>query len=100
MEAIDKFVEEMQRKLNDTINKLIIDDIFDISNGLYSSYDDYVEYKQRIVEMVREHNIHCFNPNNEEYRFTYYAEPVILNEKDFAYIVSKNQRKRGKRNVH
>lgn len=92
MEAIYECVEEMQRKLNDTINKLIIDDIFDISNGLYSSYDDYVEHKQKIVEMVREHNNQCFNPHNENYRFTYYAEPVILNEKDFAYIISKNNK--------
>ena len=89
MEEINEYVEEMQRKLNDTINKLIIDDIFDISNGLYNSYNDYVEHKQRIIGMVRNHNNKFFNPHKEEYRYTYYCEPVILNEKDFAYIVSK-----------
>lgn len=89
MEAIYEYVEEMQRKLNDNINKLIIDDIFDISNGLYNSYDDYVEHKKRIIEMVRKNNNKLFNPHKEEYRYTYYSEPVILNEQDFAYIISK-----------
>ena len=89
MEVIYEFVEEMQKKLNDNINKLIINDIFDISNGLYSSYDDYLEHKKIIIEMVRKNNNKFFNPNKEEYRYTYYCEPVILNEKDFYYIVSK-----------
>lgn len=79
----------MEIKPNETINKLIIDDILDISNGLYNSYDDYLEQKQRITEMVREYNNQCFNQNNEEYRFSYYFGPIVLNEKDFNYIVSK-----------
>lgn len=92
MEIINEYVEEMQRKINDTRNKLIIDDILDISNGLYSSYDDYVKHKENIVKIIREHNKLCFLQYNEEHRFTYYAEPVILNEKDFAYIISKNNK--------
>lgn len=95
MEIINEYVEEMQSKLNDTINKLIIDDIFDISNGLYSSYDDYVRSKQNIVKIIREHNKLWYLQYNEEHRFTYYAEPVILNEKDFDYII-----RRGKENVY
>ena len=82
----------MRVKLNDTINKLIIDDIFDISNGLYKGYDDYVENKQKLIEMVRENNRKCFNTNDGNYRFTYYTEPIILDEKDFAYIFSKNNK--------
>lgn len=92
MEIINEYVEEMQRKLTDKINKLIIDDILDISNGLYSSYDDYVKLKQNIVKIIREHNNLCSLQYNEEHRFTYYAEPVILNEKDFYYIISKNNK--------
>lgn len=92
MEVIDECVEEMIKKSNNTRDKLLIDDILDISSGVYHSYNDYVEHKQRIIEMVREHNNKCFNPSTEEYRFTYYIEPVILNEQDFAYLISKNNK--------
>lgn len=95
MGVIKEYVEEMRVNLNETINKLIIDDIFDISNGLYNSYDDYLEQKQRITEMVRNHNNNnqYFNPHNENYRFTYYAEPVLLSQVVFNYIVNKNNLK-------
>ena len=92
MKEINEYVEEMQRKLNDTINKLIIDDVFDISMGIYPSYNYYVECKRNIIDMVRNHNNKLFNPHKEEYRYTYYIEPVILSEQDFAYIVSKNNK--------
>lgn len=89
MEVMKEYVEEMLKKSKNSVDKLLIDDIFDISNGLYKSYDDYVEYKQKIIEMVRNHNNQCFNPHNENYRFTYYVEPVIINKDYFDYIVSK-----------
>ena len=79
----------METKLDETVNKLLIDDILDISKGLYNSYDDYVEHKQEIIEIIREHNDKYFNPYTEEYVFTYYPEHVILNKKYFDYIVSK-----------
>ena len=66
-----------------------INDILDISNGVYKSYEDYVEHKKRIIEMVRNHNNKCFNPHNENYSFTYYVEPVILSQVVFYYIVNK-----------
>ena len=89
MKTIDKFVEKTLKNSNNTVDRLIIDDILDISNGLYKSYEDYVEHKQEIIEMIREHNNKCFNPNNENYRFTYYVEPVILSQVVFYYIISK-----------
>lgn len=89
MEITKEYVEEMLKKSNNTVDRLLIDDILDISNGLYKSYDDYVEYKQKIIEMVRNHNNQCFNPHNENYRFTYYVEPVILSKVVFYYIVNK-----------
>ena len=89
MKTIDKFVEKTLKNSNNTVDRLIIDDILDISNGLYKSYEDYVEHKQEIIEMIREHNNKCFNPHNENYRFTYYVEPVILSQVVFYYIISK-----------
>lgn len=79
----------MQEESNNTKNKQIIDDIIGISKGLYNTYDDYVKHKENIVKIIREHNKLCFLQYNEEHRFTYYAEPVILNENDFNYIVSE-----------
>lgn len=89
MEVIKEYVEEMLKKSNNTVDRLLIDDILDISNGVYKSYDDYVEYKQKIIDMVRKHNNQCFNPHNENYSFTYYVEPVILSQVVFYYIVNK-----------
>ena len=86
---INEFTNYLSDKIDETVNKLLIDDIFDISNGLYNSYADYVEHKQEIIEMIREHNDKYFNPYKQEYVFTYYTEPVILNKKYFDYIVSK-----------
>lgn len=91
MKVIEEYVEEMLKRSNYTVNKLLIDDILDISKGLYKSYEDYIEYKRNIVEMVRNHNNNnqYFNPHNENYRFTYYGEPVIIGKDYFNYIVSK-----------
>ena len=89
MEEINAHVEEMINNSNNTVDRLLIDDILDISNGVYKSYEDYVEHKKRIIEMVRNHNNKCFNPHNENYSFTYYVEPVILSQVVFYYIVNK-----------
>lgn len=94
MKVIKEYVEEMLKKSNNTVDRLIIDDIVDILNGLYPTYTDYVDYKQRIIEMVRNYNNsnQYFNPNDGNYKFTYYAEPVILTKDIFCYIVSKNNK--------
>lgn len=77
------------KESNNIKNKQIIDDIFDISKGLYNTYDDYVKHKQAIIEIVRKNNNQCFDTKQKIIQFTYYIEPVILNENDFNYIVSE-----------
>ena len=89
MELIKEYVEEMINNSNNTVDRLLIDDILDISNGVYKSYEDYVEHKRNIVDMVRKHNNQFLNPHNENYSFTYYVEPVILSKVVFYYIVNK-----------
>ena len=92
MKVIKEYVEKMLKKSNNTVDRLIIDDILDISNGLYPTYTDYVDYKQMMIEMIREHNMKSFNKNDGNYKFTYYVEPVILTKDIFCYIVSKNNK--------
>lgn len=89
METIKDYTEEIQTECNMIKNKLIIDDIFDISKGLYNTYNDYVKHKQEIIEIVRKNNNHCFDTKQKIIQFTYYVEPIILNENDFNYIVSE-----------
>lgn len=89
MDVMKEYVEEMIKKSNNTRDKLLIDDILDISMGIYHSYNDYVEYKQKIIDMAMSHNSKCFSQNKENYRFTYYVEPVILSKDYFDYIVNK-----------
>lgn len=89
MKAIKDYIEKMQEESNNIKNKQIIDDIFDISKGLYNTYDDYVKHKQEIIEIVRKNNNHCFDTKEKIIQFTYYVEPIILNENDFNYIFSE-----------
>ena len=94
---INEITNYLSDKINNTVDRLLIDDILDISNGLYKSYDDYVEHKQNIVKIIREHNKLCSMQYNEEHRFTYYVEPVILSEVVFYYIVNKNNLNKGEK---
>lgn len=63
--------------------------IFLISRGLFNTYDEYVKYKQKIIENVKNFNNQCLNIKEERYIFTYYVEPMILDKISFDYIVSK-----------
>lgn len=89
MEAIKDYTEEIQEACANIKNQLIIDDIFDIARGVYNSYNDYVHAKQKIIEEVRKHNNSCLAIGDNKYTFTYYAEPVIINEHDFYYVIDK-----------
>ena len=89
MEEIKDYIEVIQEESHNLKNKQIIDDIFDISKGLYNTYDDYVKYKQEIIDDIKNFNKECLTIKENCYRFTYYIEPIIISEHDFNYIVSK-----------
>lgn len=92
MEAIKDYIDEMEKESRNIKNQLIIDDIFDISNGVYETYDVYVQYKQKLIDDIRKSNEQCLTAKDNRYIFTYYVEPIIINEHDFNYIVSKYNR--------
>ena len=89
MEAIKDYTEEIQEACKNIKNQLIIDDIFDIARGVFKNYNDYVNYKQKLVDNARKFNKNCLSVKDERYIFTYYVEPVIINEHDFYYIIDK-----------
>ena len=92
MKEIKDYTEEIQEACKNIKNQLIIDDIFDIARGVYNSYNDYVHTKQKIIEEVRKHNNNsCLAIDDKKYKytFTYYAEPVIINEHDFYYVIDR-----------
>lgn len=91
--SINEIFTQMQKESNNIKNKLIIDDIFDISHGLFNTYDDYVKYKQKIIDDVRNFNNRCLTIKEEKYILTYYVEPIIINEHDFNYIINKYLRR-------
>ena len=92
MEAIKDYTEEMQEASRNIISQLIIDDIFNIAQGAYKNYNDYVNIKQRIIEDFRKLNNSCLMVGNNKYTFTYYVEPLIITKNDFDYIISKYKR--------
>lgn len=89
MEEIKDYTEEMQKECNKIKNRLIIDDIFDISHGVFDTYDAYVQYKQIMIGFAREANEHKITLDEDKYIFTYTVEPVIITKDDFDYIVNK-----------
>ena len=89
MEEIKDYVEVIQEESRNIKNKQIIDDIFDIASGLFKSYDDYVKYKQKIIDDVRKFNNQCLTVKDERYIFTYYIEPTIISKYDFNYIMDR-----------
>ena len=88
-EMINKYVNNIQTECNKIKNKLIIDDIFDISRGVFDTYDAYVQYKQRMINFAREANERQITISEDKYIFTYTVEPIIITKDDFDYIVSK-----------
>ena len=92
METIKDYTEEMQEAHRNIISQIIIDDIFNIAQGAYKNYNDYVNIKQRIIEDFRKLNNSCLMVSNNKYTFTYYVEPLIITKHDFDYIISKYKR--------
>lgn len=89
MEEIKDYIEVIQEESKNIKNKQIIDDIFDIASGLFKSYDDYVKYKQKIIDDIRNFNKECLTIKDSCYRFTYYIEPAIISKHDFNYIMDR-----------
>ena len=60
--------------------------------GLPGDYVEYYDNELYINGSKVEEEFERGYTNDGSYRFTYYTEPIILDEKDFAYIFSKNNK--------
>ena len=93
MNEINKYTEEVKTKTNEIIIQLLIDDIFEIAQGVFTSYKEYVGYKQNVIEGVRTANNAGVVAQQDRCSFTYYVEPIILRESAFNYIIKRYLRR-------
>lgn len=92
MFEIRDYTSEILKESDIIKTKQMIDDIFIISQGVYKCYKDYVNIKQQMIEAAREANNNNVAVGSNKLSFTYYVEPIILNERIFNYIVDKYYR--------
>ena len=86
---ISKYAEELVKESQKAQNRMVIDDIMDISSGKYKTYDEYVNAKRQIIEDAEEMNRNNVIVNSSYLKFTYYVQPSILSKYVFDYILEQ-----------
>ena len=86
---IHKYTEDMQKEVKKLQDRMVVDDMMDISSGKYKTYSDYLNSKMQIISDVVEMNRKNMVVNSNYFNFTYYVQPSILNKDVFDYIMEK-----------
>lgn len=96
---MSNFTSEIYKKIAEqtekTRRKNMIDDIILIYHNYYETYDEYLEKKKELTELVRAENDKIkktlFEGKTCNLSFTLYIEPVILDKETFDYICDKGK---------
>jgi len=75
---------EMYREAEKKKESLMIEDIIDIYNHKYNTYEDYVRTTRYLIEEYKKRNSETiFEPHDLTIKKSFYIEPVILSKNVF-----------------
>lgn len=87
---------EMYREAEKKKESLMIEDIIDIYNHKYNTYEDYVRTTRYLIEEYKKRNSETiFEPHDLTIKKSFYIEPVILSKNVFetAYKLGEKRNK-------
>lgn len=87
-----KEIKKIQAGLIEQQLQLIIDDVIDIYNGKYRTYESYYKEKHRLNEIIHQKNNEAINFNPDSCTYSQYIYTPIFNEKTFNYIKTKEDK--------
>ena len=89
IEFINELTEKFTKNLQEQSQKLLLQDIIAIYNGVYSNYIEYWEHMINFNKFIEETNIKNMenNQNALKWNFNYYIKHEILSELEFNYII-------------
>ena len=91
---IDKMLELLRVGLQlELLNKqemLLIDDIIDIYQGKYSTYNDYCNVKQELIDFAHKKNAEYHKKASKD-KCEFFIIPLMLSEMIFNYIKHKGE---------
>ena len=91
-------IAEMYREAEKKKESLMIEDIIDIYNHKYNTYEDYVRTTRYLIEEYKKRNSETiFEPHDLTIKKSFYIEPVILSKNVFetAYNLGEERKKNG-----
>ncbi|MBR3208830.1 MAG: hypothetical protein IKF82_01035 [Bacilli bacterium] len=81
---MENIFDEMNKQLQENVEKDTVKSIIDIYEGYYPDYETYLRHCQRINTYIEQRNYDQLNSGQT--RFFYYPKTIILSEKVFDFI--------------
>ena len=82
---MENIFDEINKQLQENIEKDTVKSIIDIYEGYYLNYETYLKHCQKINAYIEQRNYDQFNSGQT--RFFYQPKSIILSEKIFDFIV-------------
>ena len=95
--SFSDLIAEMYREAKKKKESLMIEDIIDIYNHKYNTYEDYIRVMKYIIEDAKKRNSDViFKPHDLTIKKPFYIEPAILSKNIFetAYELGKRKEKK------
>lgn len=86
MEDFSLLTDSIMKAVQQVEEQMLINDILDIYNEKYPTYDLYKAQKRALAQMARNNNDKMWEADANEIKYSYYIEPKILSKETFAYI--------------
>lgn len=87
--SISEFTQKLMDEINRKQQEVIVDDIMEIQNGNFISYDSYVRQKQNLINEIEEKNELSLSTSGNLISYNFYVKPLILSKEMFEYIVKQ-----------
>ena len=86
---IEKTTTSIEEDFGRKKDRLLFDTIIDIYNLKYRDYKEYVEEQNKIIDNIHKAQKESFENRKYTYSFSVFVYPIILDKKQFSYILEK-----------
>lgn len=79
---LDKIIKDLDKKMVEIQENMLVEDIINIYNGIFKTYDEYIDAVVRFNEYSKHQNKNFMN----DYTFRFTPEKTALTQRTFNYI--------------